>query len=205
MEWVDEAPSEYWKYKHYIISNVRLVDLAKEVGLQLTDTFGGQFSHKTICPFHQGKGARGKERTASFYISDATNSFYCFGCGEGSNVIDFLSKIEGSPPSITIKKLAMRIGLIDNCGKWDELKIKNIENIAFEPRETIEPYLFEISSNIRLYIKSKLEKPDFEKEFRWAEKVAAKVDNLILQIDIDDCEYVKDLVKKVNLAINKRK
>ncbi len=41
------------------------------------------FAH---CPFHN-------EKTASFKVFD-NNSYYCFGCGEHGDVIDFIRKIE---------------------------------------------------------------------------------------------------------------
>ncbi len=40
-----------------------------------------------LCPFH-------KEYTASFCVNKARNLFYCFGCGAGGNVIDFIIKLE---------------------------------------------------------------------------------------------------------------
>lgn len=41
-----------------------------------------------LCPFHN-------ERTPSFCIYTATNSFYCFGCQRGGNVINFIRELEG--------------------------------------------------------------------------------------------------------------
>ena len=40
------------------------------------------------CPFHS-------ERTASFKIYPKSNSFYCFGCGAGGDVIDFVRLLYG--------------------------------------------------------------------------------------------------------------
>ena len=40
-----------------------------------------------LCPFH-------REKTPSFHISSDKQLFYCFGCGTGGNVIDFIMKIE---------------------------------------------------------------------------------------------------------------
>ena len=40
------------------------------------------------CPFHS-------ERTASFKIYPESNSFYCFGCGAGGDVIDFVRLLYG--------------------------------------------------------------------------------------------------------------
>ena len=44
-------------------------------------------NEKGLCPFHS-------ERTPSFTVYPATQSFYCFGCGAGGDVITFIMKIE---------------------------------------------------------------------------------------------------------------
>lgn len=41
-----------------------------------------------LCPFHN-------EKNPSFYIYPDTNSFYCYGCQKGGNIITFLKLIEG--------------------------------------------------------------------------------------------------------------
>lgn len=41
-----------------------------------------------LCPFH-------KEKNPSFHIYTETNSFYCFGCGKGGNVINFIRILHG--------------------------------------------------------------------------------------------------------------
>lgn len=48
------------------------------------------------CPFHS-------EKTASCKIYPKTNTFYCFGCGAGGNVIDFVSKLNGTNFKDTLK------------------------------------------------------------------------------------------------------
>jgi len=51
------------------------------------------------CPFHN-------EKTPSFHISPAKQIFKCFGCGEGGNAIQFISKIENLTFIDAVKKLA---------------------------------------------------------------------------------------------------
>lgn len=49
-------------------------------------------SEKIICPFH-------KERSPSFNVYHHQNSFYCYGCGAGSTMIDFVGHKKGYNPS----------------------------------------------------------------------------------------------------------
>ncbi len=57
-----------------------------------------------LCPFHG-------EKTASFNLYPETNSFYCFGCGAGGDVITFIKRIENLEYIDAIKFLADRSGL----------------------------------------------------------------------------------------------
>lgn len=56
------------------------------------------------CPFHS-------EKTPSFYIYPATGSFYCFGCGAGGDVINFIKRIENLEYVEAINFLAQRAGM----------------------------------------------------------------------------------------------
>lgn len=56
-------------------------------------------SFKGCCPFHQ-------EKTPSFYISPDKGLYYCFGCQEGGDIFDFMSKIEHLSFNEAAKKLA---------------------------------------------------------------------------------------------------
>lgn len=57
-----------------------------------------------LCPFHN-------EKTPSFTVYQATQSFYCFGCGAGGDAITFLKKIENLDYLDAVKALAQRAGL----------------------------------------------------------------------------------------------
>lgn len=57
-----------------------------------------------LCPFHN-------EKTPSFTVYPATQSFYCFGCGAGGDAITFLKKIENLDYLDAVKTLAQRAGL----------------------------------------------------------------------------------------------
>ncbi len=57
-----------------------------------------------LCPFHS-------EKTPSFHVYNDTQSFYCFGCGAGGDVITFIKKIENLEYIEAVKLLAQRGGL----------------------------------------------------------------------------------------------
>lgn len=57
-----------------------------------------------LCPFHS-------EKTPSFHVYTDNQSFYCFGCGAGGDVITFIKRIENLSYIEAIKLLAQRGGL----------------------------------------------------------------------------------------------
>lgn len=57
-----------------------------------------------LCPFHG-------EKTPSFNLYPENNSFYCFGCGVGGDVITFVKKIENLDYIDAVKFLANRSGM----------------------------------------------------------------------------------------------
>ncbi len=56
------------------------------------------------CPFHS-------EKTPSCTVFTETQSFYCFGCGAGGDVITFTMKVENLDFSEAVKHLAQRSGI----------------------------------------------------------------------------------------------
>ena len=72
---------------------VRLTDVLARYNL--TPNRAG-FLH---CPFHSG------DRDASLKIYPATDSWYCFGCGEGGDVIDFVARMERCSFAQALKKI----------------------------------------------------------------------------------------------------
>ena len=57
-----------------------------------------------LCPFHS-------EKTPSFFVYPQTQSFYCFGCGAGGDVITFIRRIENLEYLEAVRLLADRCGL----------------------------------------------------------------------------------------------
>ena len=61
-------------------------------------------THTGLCPFHS-------EKTPSFVVYPETQSFYCFGCGAGGDVITFIKKINNLDYVEAVKYLAGRAGM----------------------------------------------------------------------------------------------
>ena len=59
---------------------------------------------KGLCPFHN-------EKTPSFTVFPATQSFYCFGCGAGGDVITFIMKYQNLDYADAVEYLASRAGI----------------------------------------------------------------------------------------------
>ncbi|MEA2502935.1 MAG: primase [Actinomycetota bacterium] len=64
----------------------------------------GPRTFKGLCPFHQ-------EKTPSFTVDPAKQVYYCFGCGAGGDVFDFLRGVEGLSFTEAAERLATRLGI----------------------------------------------------------------------------------------------
>lgn len=60
---------------------------------------------KALCPFHN-------EKSPSFNITPARQTFHCFGCGKGGDAIAFVREYENLPFSDAVRKLAGRAGVM---------------------------------------------------------------------------------------------
>ena len=58
-----------------------------------------------LCPFH-------REKTPSFTVSPDKQMFYCFGCGEGGNVVSFLMQLNHLTFPEAIRHLAGKAGVV---------------------------------------------------------------------------------------------
>lgn len=57
-----------------------------------------------LCPFHD-------EKTGSFNVNPTNGYYRCFGCGEGGDVISFVSKIEHLTFTEAVERLAGKVGI----------------------------------------------------------------------------------------------
>ena len=79
----------------------RIDEVVREV-VTLKPAGGG--SLKGLCPFHE-------ERSPSFHVTPARGMYYCFGCGEGGDVITFVQKLDHLTFAEAVEKLAGKAGV----------------------------------------------------------------------------------------------
>ncbi len=90
-------------YSDDVIEEVRqrndIVDVISQyVHLQKKGT-----SYFGLCPFHS-------EKTGSFSVTPSKQMFYCFGCGAGGNVFNFLQRYDNLTFPEAVQQLADRVG-----------------------------------------------------------------------------------------------
>ncbi len=79
------------------------VDIVEIIGEKVQLKKAGRH-FKGLCPFHS-------EKSPSFIVSAERQSFKCFGCQEGGDVISFLQKYDGMSFLEALEMLAKRVGI----------------------------------------------------------------------------------------------
>ena len=145
-----------------IKNRVDIVDLVSEY-LTLKKA-GRNFSG--LCPFHQ-------EKTPSFTVNRDKQIFYCFGCGEGGNVITFLMKIADKTFPEAIKDLAEKTGVVlppvssGREGRQKDLLKENVLNLNLKAAQQFSRNLFSPAGSVaRKYLQNRGISDEIVKQFR---------------------------------------
>lgn len=145
-----------------IKNRVDIVDLVSEY---LTLKKAGR-NFIGLCPFHQ-------EKTPSFTVNRDKQIFYCFGCGEGGNVITFLMKIGDKTFPEAIKDLAEKTGVVlppvssGKEGRQKDLLKENILSLNSKAAQHFSRNLFSAAgAPARKYLQERGFGDDVIKNFR---------------------------------------
>lgn len=104
--------------------------------------------NKALCPFH-------KEDTPSFFVNIKEQYFYCFGCGAGGDVFNFVMRQKGMSFPEALRYLAERKGIqvaLDTIDLHEEQK-QRVVNSALAEASKI--YHESLSGEIIDYLKSR--------------------------------------------------
>jgi DNA primase len=124
------------------------IDIVEVISTYLTLKKAGT-NYKAPCPFHN-------EKSPSFMISPERQTFKCFGCGEGGDVITFVEKMEGLDFYNALKLLAERAGV--------ELKSNSVSFGQKEYKADKKTRIFEINEWAKkVYHKILVDHPKAEK------------------------------------------
>ena len=80
-----------------------------------------------VCPFHD-------EAEASFTVYSDTEKFYCFGCGEAGDVLDFIQRVEGLTLPDAIRRLDGSPGLAPRAANRPA-RTRRPRSAALPPRD----------------------------------------------------------------------
>lgn len=160
-----------------VLSRINIVEVVSQY-VQLRKT-GRNFVG--LCPFH-------KEKTPSFTVSLEKQIFYCFGCNEGGNAINFLMKYDGLTFQETIESLARQYGIKI---KKDFVKRNN----AFDALSRLAEYYHKnlMSSRIALnYLKARGIGNDIIEEFMigYSERSRESLANFIKKTNIQTDVFI---------------
>jgi DNA primase len=100
-------------------SKLSVVDVVGEtVALKKAGT-----TYKGLCPFHG-------EKTPSFVVTPARESWHCFGCGLGGDIFSFVMERDGVPFPEALRTLAARAGVeIDERSKREDARKARLRQV----------------------------------------------------------------------------
>ncbi len=129
----------------FITKNVKILDLIDKYKLKARKENETRYS--MVCPFHD-------EDTPSLKIYADTNSYFCYGCGAGSNSLDFIRRYEKIKFVDILERYANKIDLnsyeslsqkLDDTLQKKEVDIKDFAmickyNLAISLREYLQEH-----------------------------------------------------------------
>jgi len=175
IDWTDinEPIWEIDEFIDVILDKAFILDILDKWGIEYSACRTGDFSQRAKCPLP--RHLDGGERTASLFISEEKNSFYCFGCNCGGSIINFVSLYTGRPFHEAAKWLARYIKItnddFENSGEF--VRVKR------DPEKEVATHIFRTGTHIRKFLHSIRGDENYKKWCNWADRRFTKLDKLL--------------------------
>jgi len=194
-EWaqIEEPLIEIEGLLDVVLDKAHILDILDNWGIEYSVCRTGEFTHRTKCPFPLH--AFGDERTASFFVSEEQNKFYCFGCNSGGNTIDLVRLYAGKPFYEAAKWLAKFVGLASN-NLEDELENIN-KTQRRDPEHKVMTHVLRTGIVIREFLHEIKGKKEYKEWCKWADKRFAHLDKYLDQLEDDSWQTAKNYHDKV--------
>lgn len=111
-----------------------MVDIKDFLSSYITIKRAGRY-YKALCPFHN-------EKSASFTIYDDTQSYYCFGCGKGGSILNFIMEYENLQYVDAIRFLANRQGVVVPDDNGQESEFARTKAVVYEINKETAKFFF---------------------------------------------------------------
>lgn len=114
------------------------------------------YSWKACCPFHN-------EKTPSFHVNPARQSFHCFGCGVGGDAVKFLMMYENLDYPTALRRLADMNGIavIEEEENPELARLRRLRSRIIEVNELAAQYFHHLlcrsreADHVRAYLKER--------------------------------------------------
>ena len=165
----------------------RRADIVDLVSEYVTLKKGGR-NFLGLCPFH-------KEKTPSFTVNRDKQIFYCFGCGEGGNVLTFLMKMNDMSFPEAVRHLAGKTGVVipERILTREEKERSSVRDEIIRINQIAAKYFFgnlfsPAGKEAREYIRNRGLRDEVIKEFR-------------LGFAIDGWRHLKEYFEKAKISL----
>lgn len=174
-----------------LLDKISILDILTRCSVEYYSCKSGDFSHKAKCPLPIH--SFGNERTPSFFISEENNTFYCFGCNSGTNIIDFIRMFFGKPFLESIKWLSDYSNITES--NMASLPTIHIGKINIEKR--VVTHAFRTGIIIRNYLYKIKKTKEYNAECLWADRQFIKIDKYLYILKDEDWKIVKIYYDKI--------
>lgn len=145
-------------------------------------------SWKACCPFHN-------EKTPSFHINPARQSFHCFGCGVGGDAVKFLMMFENLDYPTALRRIADMNGVavIEEAENPEMARLRRLRGRVVELNSLATDYFHRklcrdrAADHVRAYLKKRQINIDTAKAWQlgWAPADARELIQLAAQSNMD--------------------